>query len=162
MKISSSILAGAVLLAASGSAFAQSCAAPLFLGSNGNVSGDTCAAANELGTLCIFGQSPSNDIVYSMTFVAGYTATTVALTNSTPAWNAALVLVQATCNGNSTCPRNADAGGPGANETLDVQGLTAGPYFLVVTSTTSDTTCGTYNVLVNGTVPVQLQSFDVS
>lgn len=162
MKISSSILAGAVLLAASGSAFAQSCASPTFLPSNANVTGDTCAGANELGTLCIFAQSPSNDIVYSVTLVAGYTATQIALTNNTPAWNAALVLVQGACNGNSTCPRNADAGGPGANETLDVSGLGAGPYFLVATSTTSDSGCGAYGLSVNGTLPVQLQSFDVS
>jgi hypothetical protein len=163
MKISSSILAGAVLLAASGSAFAQTCASPTFLASNAtNIAGDTCAAANELGTLCIFGQSPSNDIVYSVTLVAGYTATAITLTNNTPAWNAALVLVQGACNGNSTCPRNADANGPGGNESLDVSGLTAGPYFLVATSTTSDTGCGNYTLGVNGTLPVQLQSFDVS
>lgn len=161
MKISLSILAGALMLA-SGGAFAQTCANPIPLPGNANVTGDTCAGANELGTLCIFAQSPGNDIIYAVNIVTPYTATQVALTNNTPAWNAAMVLVQSACNGNSTCPRNADAGGPGANETLDVSGLTAGAYFLVVTSTTSDTTCGSYGMSVNGSFPVQLQNFDVS
>jgi hypothetical protein len=161
MKISLSILAGALMLA-SGGAFAQSCTTPIPLPGFANVTGDTCAGANELGTLCIFGQSPSNDIVYQVNLATPYTATTVTLTNNTPAWNAAIVLVQAACNGNSTCPRNADAGGPGAGETLAVDGLTAGTYFLVVTSTTSDTGCGSYGMVVDGSFPVSLQSFDVS
>jgi hypothetical protein len=164
MKISLSILAGALMLA-SGGAFAQTCANPIPMNGTGavGVTGDTCAGANELGTLCIFGQSPSNDIIYSVTIAAPYTATSINLTNNTPAWNAALVLVQSACNGNSTCPRNADAGGPGASESLDVTGLTDGSYFLVVTSTTSDTTCGSYGVaVVGGNLPVTLQSFDVS
>ena len=161
MKISLSILAGALMLA-SGGAFAQSCAAPIPLQGPGTVSGDTCTGSNELGTLCIFGQSPSNDIIYQINVVVPYTANTISLTNNTPAWNAALVLISTACNGNSTCPRNADANGPGGNEVMNVAGLTAGTYFLAVTSAPSDTTCGAYNVSSSGGFPVMLQSFDVS
>jgi hypothetical protein len=161
MKISLSILAGSLMLA-SGGAFAQSCNAPLPLPGNANVTGDTCGGANELGTLCIFGQSPSNDIIYSVTIATPYTATVVNLTNNTPAWDAALVLIATSCNGNSTCPRNADANPAGGNESLDVAGLQAGNYFLAVTSKQADTTCGSYNVTVDGSFPVMLQSFDVS
>ena len=161
MKISLSILAGALMLA-SGGAFAQTCANPLPLPGNANVTGDTCAGANELGTVCIFGQSPSNDIVYSVNIALPYTATTVALTNNTPAWNAAVLLISGACNGNSTCTRNADANGAGGNETLDVTNLTAGPYFLLVTSAPADSSCGSYGMVVNGSFPVTLESFDVS
>ena len=114
MKISLSILAGALMLA-SGGAFAQTCASPTPLPGNANLTGDTCAGANELGTVCVFGSSPGNDIVYSITIVTPYTATAVALTNNTPAWNAALLLLQGACNGNTPCPRNADATGPGGD-----------------------------------------------
>jgi hypothetical protein len=154
------LLACFSLLGVSANTQAQTCVSPIFFGSNTTLTGDTCTASNELGTLCIFGQSPANDIIYSVTLPAGYTATTISLTNNTAAWNAALVLVQGACNGNSVCPRNADAGGPGANETLDISGLTPAAYFLVVTSTTSDTGCGAYSLSINGT-PVELQSFEI-
>lgn len=161
MKISLSILAGALMLA-SGGVFAQTCANPTPLPGNAQLTGDTCAGTNELGTVCIAGGSPGNDIVYSVTIATPYTATLVDLVNNTPAWNAAILLLQGPCNGNTPCPRNADAGGPGANESLNVSGLTAGNYILLVTSTVGDTTCGAYGLSVNGSFPVQLQSFDVS
>jgi hypothetical protein len=143
-------------------AVAQTCASPTVLTGIGTPSGDTCSASNELGTVCIFGSSPANDIVYSIGIVAGYTATTVALTNSTPAWNAALLLLQGACNGNTPCPRNADANGAGGNEFLDVSGLASGNYLMLVTSTNGDPSCGSYTLAVNGGVPVELQSFDVN
>lgn len=151
-----------LMAAASGSASAQSCAAPLLLQHQVLTTGDTCAAQNELGTLCIFAQSPANDIIYLMNVALPYTALHVGLTNNTSAWNAALVLIQGVCNGDSTCPRVADAGGPGAAEVLDVAGLAAGTYFVVVTSAVSDTTCGSYSLSVDGPTPVELQSFDIN
>ena len=161
MKISLSILAGALMLA-SGGAFAQSCGSPIQLNGVTSISGDTCAGANELGTVCIFGQSPANDIIYQINVVVPYTAQVITLSNSTPAWNAAMELITTTCNGNSTCPRNADANGPGGNEAMDVTGLTAGTYFLAVNSTNNDPGCGSYTLGTNGSFPVMLQSFDVS
>lgn len=161
MKISLSILAGALMLA-SGGAFAQTCASPTPLPGNANLTGDTCAGSNELGTVCIFGSSPGNDIVYSITIVTPYTATAVALTNNTPTWNAALLLLQGACNGNTPCPRNADANGAGGNESLDVSGLAAGNYLMLVTATNGDPGCGQYGLSVNGSFPVTLESFDVT
>jgi hypothetical protein len=166
MKISLSILAGAMLLA-SGGAYAQTCAAPLRLGGPtptpiATFTGDTCAATNELGTVCIFGSSPGNDMVYTVHIAAPYTATSVTLTNGTPAWNPALLLLQGACNGNTPCPRNADGTGAGGNETLNVGGLADGDYLLLVTSTNGDSTCGSFTMDVNGNLPVTLQSFDVS
>lgn len=160
MKIARLIIACGLTLGAQG-AFAQTCASPLVLIA-GPTSGDTCSATNELGTICIFGSSPANDIVYSVNIVTPYTATSVALTNNTPAWNAAMLLLQGACNGNTPCPRNADANGAGGNEVLDVSGLAAGSYLLVVTSTNGDPSCGSYGLIVNGGVPVELQSFDVT
>lgn len=160
MNRHSVLLAILSVMGVSAHAYAQTCAAPLLLSFNAHLFGDTCTGSNELGTLCIFAQSPANDIIYSLTLAPDYTTTVISLTNNTPAWNAALVLVQGACNGNSTCPRNADAGAAGANETMDVSALTPGTYFVVVTSTTSDTSCGAYNLIANGT-PVELQSFEV-
>jgi hypothetical protein len=158
MKRHSMLLACFSLLGVSANVDAQSCAAPIFLNDRGTASGDTCAASNELGTLCIFAQSPGNDVVYSINMISSYIS--VNLTNNTPAWNAALVLIGGACNGNSICPRNADSGGPGEDETLFLYGVSPGPYFLIVTSSTSDTTCGAYSVLINS-VPVELQSFEI-
>jgi hypothetical protein len=42
----------------------------------------------------MFNSSPANDYVYSLTLTNGYTATQVALTNDTPTWNAAMLLLQ--------------------------------------------------------------------
>jgi hypothetical protein len=159
MKLHGIVLFVSALLA-SGSVSAQTCASPIPLSGVFSVSGNTCTAQNALGTLCIVALSPANDIIYSMDIAAPDNLIAVLLSNNTPAWNAALVLVQGTCNGNSICPRNADAGGPGANEYLDATGLTAGTYFLVVTSTVSDTTCGSYSLTFD-TTPVELQSFDI-
>lgn len=161
MKISLSILAGALMLA-SGGAFAQSCASPIVLQGTQSVTGDTCAGANELGTVCIFGQSPANDIIYQINLSVPYISQSIILTNNTPTWNAAMELIATTCNGNSTCPRNADANGPGGNETMDVTNLTAGTYFLVVNSTNNDPGCGSYGLNAGGGFPVSLQSFEVS
>jgi hypothetical protein len=144
------------------SALAQTCAAPLPLHAIYLVFGDTCTATNELGTVCIFGSSPANDIVYSLIVVAPYTSTAVTLTNQTPTWNAALLLLQGACNGNTPCPRNADANGAGGNETLDVAGLASGNYLMLVTSTNGDPGCGQYVLVMNGPIPVELQSFDVN
>ena len=161
MKISLSILAGALMLA-SGGAFAQSCASPIVVNGGSTVTGDTCTGANELGTVCIFGQSPANDIIYQINVTVPYTATVISLINSTPAWNAAMELITTTCSGNSTCPRNADSNGPGGNEAMDVTNLPAGTYFLAVNSTNADPGCGSYQLGSNGSFPVMLQSFDVS
>jgi len=161
MKRCSMLLACCALFGVSATAYAQSCAAPIIVPTNPNFSGDTCTASNELGTLCIFAQSPSNDVIYTFTLQAGGIQTESAfLTNNTPAWNAALVLLQGACNGNSLCPRNADASGPGGNESMDLTGLVAATYFLIVTSTTSDTGCGAYSLAIS-TTPVELQSFEV-
>ena len=151
-----------LMAVASSWASAQSCAAPIPFPAAGRIAiGDTCTAQNELGTLCIFALSPSNDIIYSLTLIAPYSASTITLTNNQASWNAALVLIQGACNGDSTCPRVADRGGPGADESLDVVGLSDGTYFVVVTSTASDTSCGSYSLSVNDPIPVELQSFEI-
>src|SRR5690348_12389944 len=161
MKGAFVICAAAFAACVSGGAFAQTCVAPQVLSSNADILGDTCAATNELGTLCIFALSPANDIVYSITLAPDYTIDGVVITNNTPTWNAAAVLIGGACDGNSACPRNADAAGAGASETLDLTRLTPGSYFIVVTSGPADTTCGSYELTAFGFIPVELQSFDV-
>jgi hypothetical protein len=114
-----------------------------------------------LGTLCIFTVSSANEIVYTFTITPPDPGITVSLANNTPAWNAAMVLLLGPCDGNTACIRTADAAGPGGNETIDISALAGGTYFLVVTSSPGDTTCGSYSLVVNST-PVTLQSFDVT
>ena len=149
-----------LMAVASGSASAQTCAAPIPIYHFFRYTDDTCTAQNELGTLCIFAQSPANDIIYTISLAPPFDDDFVVLVNKTAAWNAALVLIQA-CDGDSTCPRVADAGGAGADELLDVRGLTTGTYFVVVTSAASDTSCGSYSLSVSFFIPVELQSFDI-
>ena len=161
VKIRRMIVARGLMISAH-HAVAQTCASPDPLyGEVSNVAGDTCPRANELGTVCIFNSSPANDYGYSLTLTNGYTATQVALTNNTPPWNAAMLLLQGSCNGNTPCPRNADANGAGGNEALDMSNLAVGNYLMLVTSTNGDTGCGSYSLTVNGTFPVALESFDV-
>jgi hypothetical protein len=162
MALSRMIACGVALALASHVALAQTCAAPLRLYSNANVEGDTCAGTNELGTVCIFGSSPANDIVYSIYLAPDYGVTVIVLTNNTPSWNAALLLLQGACNGNTPCPRNADTNGAGGNESLDVQYLATGNYLMLVTSTNGDPSCGSYGLTSNGFMPVELQNFDVN
>jgi len=151
----------ATLLASS--AFAQDCASPLPISSEGgpndHVAGDLCSATNTLPTLGGT-PSPGPDIIYS--FVAqGANATLTFTQGSEGTWNGQLagIYLMPACT-QATDPTNFGfAGTP-----MVVNGLTDGQtYYIVVNadSTAPAGTCGTFEVDVTGTLPVGLASFTV-
>lgn len=159
------VLFASIALAFGANAMAQTCASPVpFMTpqAGATASGDTCTAANNIGTLCGLIPSPSNDIIYSFTINTPYTATAVNLTNNTPAWDAGMILLAGACGPNQACVAEADLGGAGAAETINVAGLSNGVHYLIVTSGTgAPATCGSFTITANGTWPVELQSFSV-
>lgn len=156
------MVAGCLLAISASSLHAQTCASPIALTDNANVSGDTCTSTNSLGNVCISANSSGNDIVYSVNLASGYSATNINLTNNSASWDAGMVLMTGACGPNSPCPRNADATGAGGNESLDISGLAPGSYFMVVTAKPGTSGCGAFDLAVNGTLPVKLQSFSVN
>jgi hypothetical protein len=163
MKAKIAITALGLLLA--GPVLAQSCAAPTNIApppaAGVTLPGDTCASTNTLGTLCGLFGSPENDVVFRFETTSPYTATTFALTNNTPAWNAAMFRLGAACGGGADCINDADVGGAGANESFSVAGLPDGVHHLIVSSSPEAGGCGAFTLNINGTLPVELQGFSV-
>lgn len=154
----SRLLSVAVLATFAGSAFAQTCGAPLPMMTDTDVAGDTCSAEN---TITGFGPlpSPHNDIVYS--FVAQGANATLTV-DAAGGYDYGLILVDA-CNPISPAPLNATTG-PGNGGNFQLTGLTDGStYYVVMTGNPNNANaqCGTYTIDVNGTVPVELQTFSV-
>jgi hypothetical protein len=147
-----------------GQAFAQSCSSPTNLNTTNSFSGDTCAGTNEIGTYCGVASSAQKEQVYSVTLGAGYTATSIDLTNTGGAsFTPGLVLFQGTCVNGDNCAANS-TGTAGGNTSLSLSGVTAGNYFLAVTSdpNAASSDCGTYGLAYTGTLPVKLQSFNIN
>lgn len=163
MKAKLAITALGLLLA--GPALAQTCASPIDIPppppAGVNIAGDTCTSSNTLGTLCGLFGSPENDLVYRFETTSPYTATTFTLNNNTPAWNAAMFRLGATCGGGADCLNDADANGAGGNESFSVTGLTNGVHHLIITSSPEAGGCGAFSLNINGTLPVELQSFSI-
>jgi hypothetical protein len=162
------------MLLMSGAAFAQTCVSPLNLNANQGLTGqDTCSGTNIAGTLCGVASAPEKDIFYTVTLAAGYTATSIDLTNTAPAhvpaetYTPAMVLYTGACaNGGPAtgCTASAFAGAAGGNASLSLSGVPAGTYFLDVTSVPGNGAgdCGQYNLAFTGTLPVKLQKFSVN
>lgn len=164
--------AGMLLVAASASA--QTCVAPLNLnGGEGLTGQDTCSASNIAGTLCGVASAPENDVFYSVTLAAGYTATSIDLTNTAAAhvpaqtYQPSMVLYTGACvNGGPAtgCTASAFAGANGDGASLSLAGVPAGTYFLDVTSFpgVGAANCGQYNLAITGgNLPVRLEKFSV-
>ena len=160
MKISSFALAFVAVSAFTSSAvFAQSCAAPLPIYSDGTTDPvDTCTANNEIPGFGGLGGGQHNDVVYS--FVAQDANATISATSD---FESAVYLLD-TCdaaNGN-VLPMQAITNPPGGS--FNVGTLTNGQtYYIVVTGSPvqNNPVCGTISVTVQNTLPVELQSFSV-
>lgn len=160
-------------MAASGYAFAGgdgTCAAPFDIGSNpmagggaypGNVdlSNNLCSFTNSLPALGGSG-GPQIDAVYA--FTAQSANATLSMTHDA-SFTGVMYLVPVV--GGNYCNTSVDPiafGFQGLDMT--VAGLTEGSEYLVVVTADpsgSDAACGTFNVTVAGTLPVELQSFSV-
>ena len=161
MKLSTLVISLASLAATSGTAFAQTCASPLPItsqgGPHGVVSGDTCTATN---TLPSYGgtTSPQNEIVYS--FVAQSANAQISIVqNGGFAGSTGAVFLLPACTA-STDP--IAFGFPGSP--MVVNGLTNGQtYYVVATADPGgpNAGCGQFTATVTGTLPVELKKFSV-
>lgn len=150
-------------------AFAQTCGTPggpLVSGGPG-VTGDSCGGSNEFSQICGGGLTAGGTSrTYQVNVGAGNNFT-VTLTPSNGTYDPALFLVGPNaCSAVAPCAPGGDAdnAGPGAPESIALSGLTAGTYYVVVSSTNlSDPggSCGPYNLGISGTLPVKVQSFSV-
>jgi hypothetical protein len=161
------------MLLISGVASAQTCTAPapFNLNASQGLSGDTCDGTNIAGTLCGVASAPEKDIFYSVTLQAGYTATSIDLTNTATGaetYQPAMVLYTGACaNGGPAtgCTSSAFGAANGSGTSLSLSGVAAGTYFLDVTSFpgAGAANCGQYGLAVTGgTLPVKLQKFSVN
>lgn len=143
---------------------AQSCASPVLPSvPPQSASGNTCTAANDIGTFCGLFPSPDNDVVTRFVVDATKTATSIAITTSTPTWNFRAFLLQSTCGVAATCADSVDSAGEGGTENLSVAALGNGTYFLVVNTSGDPSTaaCGSFTWTANGRLPVQLKNFSI-
>lgn len=151
-------------LAAAGSASAQSCASPstipLFGEATHTANGDTCAGANQLGTLCGAFPSPENDVIFRFNIDNTRTSTVITLSTTTPTWNPAMLYLSGSCGGGVSCTDVADDNPAGGFESI-VAPIANGAYYLVVTSSPGSGGCGAFTVDAFGRLPVALQNFSI-
>jgi hypothetical protein len=169
------LLAACVLSLFAPMAFAQTCAAPGGPATGANtpftMSGTTCGAdTTSFGTSYCSGgtTTPGAPAAVVQVNVGATNSFHIAVSTATPAFNPALFLVgPGSCGGGTACVDQNDANGAGAGEVLPSNGsanfpaLAAGTYYLVVTSTTSSSDCGTYTANVSATLPVELKNFSI-
>lgn len=154
-------LFASIALAFGANAMAQpgTCADPLPITSNSVVSGDLCTASN---TLPVYGgvPSPQREIIYS--FVANGADATLELTHTGAPFGGTMFVMPSPCSLSTDPISLGDFGtpmpvGPG-------QGINDGEtYYIIVTADPGGDpdACGPFQVTVNGTLPVELESFTV-
>jgi len=159
---------------ATGSAFAQVCTAsagaislagPQSL-TTAVTNFDTCGVTNQLAVMCsAAGTSSATDAIWSVTLgpgaIGGATAAeqNFVISTTSATYDMYAALMQGACSGAAPCPVEADSNPAGGSETISVQGLAAGQYYLAVTSFTVGQ-CGPVTIAVPR-LPVALQNFSV-
>jgi hypothetical protein len=127
---------------------------------------DTCGVPNQLGAMCSSATtSAATDAIWSVTLGPGAIGGTsnaeqnFVISTTNAAYDLYAALLQGPCADSAPCVREADSNGPGGSESISVQGLAAGQYFLAVTSFTAGQ-CGPVTIEVPR-LPVALQNFSV-
>lgn len=149
-----------LLLVAPGIALAQpgqTCAEAIQIFSDSSVSGDTCGSVNGIGALGPL-PSPHNDLIYF--FVADGASATISMPAASYDYG---VFLTSGCAGTTPAPTQA-ATGPAAGGSFPVGGLTDGnTYYVIVSGNPSVDTpsCGTFDMNIDGQLPVELQSFSI-
>jgi hypothetical protein len=168
-KISLLALACIAGLGVSGSLFAQVCgsstAAPI---SSATATTNLCTGTNFVTKYCGLLNNASEDLAFSFNPAAGFTATTITITNVSGGWTPEIVL-QTTCGSTTDCETSASAGSAAAatgtlNFSDSSTAVTAGtPFFILVTNTGASVcpTAETFTLTANGTLPVKLSSFTI-
>lgn len=159
---------------AAGSAFAQTCtpsAGAIALSGPDSLTTpitnfDTCGVTNQLVVMCsASGTSSATDAIWSVNLgpgaIGGATAPeqNFVISTSSGTYDMYAALMSGACSGAAPCPVEADSNPAGGSETISVQGLAAGQYFLAVTSFTVGQ-CGPVTIAVPR-LPVSLQNFSV-
>ncbi|MBX3696672.1 MAG: hypothetical protein KF811_02595 [Dokdonella sp.] len=171
------ILACAIAMAgcvAAGSALAQTCTAsagaiPLS-GPNSLTTPitnfDTCGVTNQLGAMCSSATtSAATDAIWSVTLgpgaIGGATPPeqNFVISTSSGTYDMYVAIMQGSCADSAPCPREVDSAPAGGTESISIDGLAAGQYFLAVTSFTAGQ-CGPVTIAVPR-LPVSLQNFSV-
>jgi hypothetical protein len=132
-------------------------------------SGTSCGGTNSIttysGAACtaVTSPYPGPETIYQMTLAAGNNVTISADLAGSPG-DLALFLV-GTCGNGATCVGHSqDAVGPGAGpEVIPATSYAPGTYFLYVDSyyANGSASCGTFALSVTGSLPVELESFEV-
>ncbi|MBL8299082.1 MAG: hypothetical protein JNN30_12155 [Rhodanobacteraceae bacterium] len=161
MNFKKTMIAVAAQLLLVGGAYAQTCTPSAGALNVGSITVDTCASTNQLLSLCngLDSIGASEDTVYSLTLGNSPTGS---VTATPTGYDLKLALLSGTCSASTTCTRDADSAGAGGAESFNLTGLTAGSYFVFLTSFGGTPDCGSTNIVVTPTLPVALQNFSVN
>jgi hypothetical protein len=163
MKFKKMMVAVAAQMLLVGGAYAQTCTptAGTMTDSFGTVNVNTCSSTNQLLSSCsglnAIGASP--DTIYQVQIGAGATGN---ISIAPTGYDATLALMSGSCSAGSFCARESEAGAIGVTETVQLSGLTAGPYWVLITSFGGAPDCGPTAVTVTPLLPVTLQNFSVN
>jgi hypothetical protein len=159
------LLAVSASLAYTGSVFAQACpgtltgAVPV---AGGTVSGNNCNNNTNFTKICSNSETLGGGgmDIWSMPIGSSYSGVNIAI--NTSAFIAELGVIGAPCSSSTTCIIDVSAPGPGAGSISSAfpASQPAGTYYIFVANV-GDATCGAYNLVVSGTLPVKLQKFSV-
>ena len=127
---------------------------------------DTCGVTNQLGAMCSSATtSAATDAIWSVTLgpgaIGGATGAeqNFVISTSNAGYDMYVAVLQGACADSASCPREVDSAGNGGTESISIDGLAAGQYFLAVTSFTAGQ-CGPVTIAVPR-LPVALQNFSV-
>lgn len=170
-KIMMAVLA--TLMAGAGvDAFASACVANASITGTGSVpGGNTCNGTDQLVNTCGDTTSIGNakDFIYSVslgaTNSATFTVTSPGAAGANTGFNPYVALMSgAACNSLDSCNTGGaeNQGNSGAGVAVGPSGnAPAGTYFLVITDAGAAANCGPFNLVVTGTLPVELKNFSV-
>jgi hypothetical protein len=160
------VLAIGASFAYAGAALAQACpgtltgAVPV---AGGTVSGNNCNNNTNFTKICANSETLGGGgmDIWSMPIGTNYSGVNIAI--NTSAFVAELGVIGAPCSSSTTCIIDVSNVGPapGSVSSAFPAAQPAGTYYIFVANV-ADATCGAYNLVVSGTLPVKLQKFSVN
>jgi hypothetical protein len=150
MRTSYAWIALFVLNAAAGSAFAQTCSAPIEITTLGNNTGNTCTNSNTLPYLANGAMStPGNEAVYHMSVGAAASSPIIATLTPDSGVDLALFICRGPCSTYSTCVAAVD-GGSGISSSAQIP-AGVGDYFIIIGALeqSAGQTCGNYSLIIS-------------
>ena len=156
-------------LGVSGSLFAQTCSTSTYAAfSSASTNKDLCSGTNFVTKYCAFVNNASEDLAFSFTPAAGFTATSITLTNVSGGWTPEIVL-QTTCGSPNECLATGTGTSAAASTATllfsdSATPVAAGTQFFVMVTNTGASVCPTaetFTLAANGSLPVKLSSFSI-